>query len=511
MSAVANSAEQNFGDYYRVLAETAEDHIFVIAQDDTIEFVNTAAARQHGRAPEELVGRKRTDIFPSDVAERQGENLKQVFETGKPLYVEARTMYRGREVWLSTWLAPIADEKGGVKAVLGVSRDLTDRKRAEEELRNAQKLEALGRLAGGIAHDFNNNLTAILGYVDMMIEQVHTEAPIARDLGEVRRAAERSAGLVRRLLAFGRRQVLQPRSLDLQAIVDGVRPMLERLLGEHIRVDVRTGPGVQPVTADASELEQVIINLALNARDAMPSGGTLTITTENAVPTRDQRAPMGDGQFVVMRISDTGEGMSAHVRQHVFEPFFTTKPPGKGTGLGLSAVYGIVKQLNGFIWVDSEIGEGSTFHVYLPAAAEPVAPDPVDAGGSAVRITGTHQTILLVEDEDTVRRFVRRALHTNGFRVFEAATPEDALAFAAAQEHISLLLTDVVMPRMSGPELAHRLQGMRPGLQVLYMSGYPSSLVLPGLAIPPSVRLLSKPFTTLQLIERVQEALGVGT
>ena len=506
MSRVSSAADRNFGDYYRVLAETAEDHIFVIAQDDTIEFVNTAAARQHGRAPAELVGRRRTDIFPPEVAERQGEHLKQVFETGKPLYIEARTIYREREVWLSTWLAPIADGQGGVKAVLGVSRDLTDRKRAEEELRNAQKLEALGRLAGGIAHDFNNNLTAILGYVDMMIDQVRPEEPIAKDLGEVRRAAERSAGLVRRLLAFGRRQVLQPRSLDLQAIVASLRPMLERLLGAHIEVDVLTSPDLPPVTADASELEQVIINLALNARDAMPSGGTLTIRTESAAPD-DQQLPMGDGQFVLMRISDTGEGMSAHVRQHVFEPFFTTKPPGKGTGMGLSAVYGIIKQLNGFIWVESEVGQGSAFHVYLPAAAERAAPEPVDAGRTAVSLMGS-QTILLVEDEDTVRRFVRRALDTHGFRVLEASTPEDALAFAAGHEPISLLLTDVVMPRMSGPELAHRLQGTRPELPVLYMSGYPSSLVLAGRAMPPAARLLSKPFTTLQLIERVQEALG---
>ena len=413
-------------------------------------------------------------------------------------------MYREREVWLSTWLAPVADGQGRVKAVLGVSRDLTDRKRAEEELRNAQKLEALGRLAGGIAHDFNNNLTAILGYVDMMIEQVRPEEPIARDLGEVRRAAERSAWLVRRLLAFGRRQVLQPRSLDLQAIVAGVRPLLERLLGEHIRVDVVSTPGLQPVTADASELEQVIINLALNARDAMPNGGTLTIRTEIAVP-GDQQSPMGNGQYVLMRISDTGEGMSAHVRQHVFEPFFTTKPPGKGTGLGLSAVYGIIKQLNGFIWVESEIDQGSAFHVYLPTAAE--AAEPLDAGGRAVSLKGSQQTILLVEDEETVRRFVHRALHTHGFQVIEASTPEDALAFAAGHEHISLLLTDVVMPRMSGPELAHRLQGTRPELPVLYMSGYPS----PGRAMPPAVRLLLKPFTTMQLIERIQEVLGVQT
>jgi two-component system cell cycle sensor histidine kinase/response regulator CckA len=507
MARVPGGGEQHFGDYYRVLAETAEDHIFVIDRNDIIEFVNTAAARQHGRRPADLIGQKRTDIFPADVAERQGQNLKQVFDTAKPLYIEARTIYREREVWLSTWLAPVSGEHGGVRAVLGVSRDLTDRKRAEEDLRNAQNLEALGRLAGGIAHDFNNNLTAILGYVDMMIDRVGPEEPLASDLTEVRHAAERSAGLVRRLLAFGRRQVLQPRTLDLQAVVAGVRPMLERLLGEHIQLEVTSEPGLRAVTADGNELEQVIINLALNARDAMPQGGTLTIRVENAVPGPDRQPGMGAGEFVVMRIADTGVGMPPDVQRQIFDPFFTTKASDKGTGMGLSAVYGIIKQLQGFIWVDSEVGQGSTLHVYLPAAADEVAAVPRDPAPVAGP-TDLQQTILLVEDEDTVRRFVRRALETSGYQVLDAATPEDALAVAGTNEPIALLLTDVVMPRMSGPELAHRLRNARPDLPVLYMSGYPSSLVLPGGAMPASVRLLSKPFTTTQLIECVREALG---
>jgi two-component system, cell cycle sensor histidine kinase and response regulator CckA len=511
MARVPAPAEPNFSDYYRVLAENAEDHIFVISRDDTIEFVNTAAARQHRRVPSDLIGRKRTEIFPPEIAERQGQNLRQVFETGRPVYVEARTIYEDREVWLSTWLAPVADADGGVKAVLGVSRDLTERKRADEETRNAQKLEALGRLAGGIAHDFNNNLTAILGYVDMLIDRVDPREPIARDLNEVRRAAERSAGLVRRLLAFGRRQVLQTTTLDLHGVIRSIGPMLERLLGEHVRVDVLTTEGLLPITGDASELEQVIINLALNARDAMPSGGTLTIETSNTDPPQDQLSTMGSGPYVLMRISDTGEGMSPHVREHVFDPFFTTKAAGHGTGLGLSAVYGIIKQLNGFIWVESQPSSGSTFYVYLPAATG-------DAGGREA-ITATpaapesqqQHTILLVEDEETVRRFVRRALQTSGFRVLEATSPEDAVAIAERGEPITLLLTDVVMPRMSGPELARRLKASRPDLPVLYMSGYAANSVLAEGDVAPAVPLLAKPFTTSQLVARIYEALRAHT
>ena len=510
MSRVTDPAEQDFGDYYRVLAENAEDHIFVISRDDTIEFVNAAAARQHRRVPSDLMGRKRTEIFPPDVAERQGQNLRRVFETGRPVYVEARTMYGEREVWLSTWLAPVTDPDGHVKAVLGVSRDLTERKRAEDETRTAQKLEALGRLAGGIAHDFNNNLTAILGYVDLLIDRVDPRESIARDLTEVRRAAERSAGLVRRLLAFGRRQVLQTKPVDLHAVITTVAPMLERLLGEHVKVDVLGTPGVRAVNGDASELEQVIINLALNARDAMPGGGTLTIETANAEPSPDQRAAMGPGPYVLMRISDTGDGMSAQVRDQIFDPFFTTKPAGKGTGLGLSAVYGIIKQLNGFVWVDSEPGAGSTFYVYLPVATE-------EAGGTET-IAARHpsapsqaHTVLVVEDEETVRRFIKRALQSSGFSVLEAQSPDDALAIAARGEPITLLLTDVVMPRMSGPELARRLRAARPDLPVLYMSGYPSSVVMSESEASAAIPLLAKPFTTTQLVARIYHTLAAQT
>jgi PAS domain S-box-containing protein len=512
---VSTDHKIHFSDYYRVLAETAEDHIFVIDREDRIEYVNPAGARQHGSVPEQLIGRRRADLFPPDVVERQGRHLQQVFETGTPLYVEALNVYGEREVWLGTSLTPVRGADGSVRAVLGLSRDMTARRQAEDALRKseselarAQKLEALGRLAGGIAHDFNNNLTAILGYIDMMTEDIGENSPMTADLEEMRRSAERASALARRLLAFGRRQVFQPRTLDLNDVVSRLTPVVKRLLGEHIRLEVYPEPDLFCVTADPRELEQVIMNLALNARDAMPEGGTLTIQTSNAAESpvhQDSLAP--DGRYVSMRIRDTGSGMTPYVKQHVFEPFFTTKPVGQGTGLGLSAVYGIVKQLNGAIRVESEVGRGSTFEVHLPASQD----------RAALRLTPTNveeqayvpppATILLVEDEEAVRRFTKRVLERGGYRVLEAATPEEALSCVERGERLSLLLTDVVMPRISGGQLAERLKKIHPSLPVLFMSGYPSKLVMPDGSVDPSTPLISKPFTAAQLTEIVQRIL----
>ena len=504
---------------YRVLAETAQDHIFVIARDGRVEYVNRAGALQLNEVPERVIGRLRTEIFPPDVAERQGRSLQRVFDTGEPFYVEGRTMYLDREVWLGTWLTPVPDDTGFVRAVLGVSRDITERRRLQAELSNAQKLEAIGRLAGGIAHDFNNNLTAILGYVEMMLSRADVDEDTARDLREVDHAGQRAAGLVRRLLAFGRRQVLQPTNLNLNTLIESLRPMLERLIGASIVVEVRLGADPWLVSGDATEFEQIIMNLALNARDAMPAGGTLIIETANLDAAADAPLPsMSPGPHVVMTIRDTGTGMDASTKEHVFEPFFTTKPVGQGTGLGLSTVYGIVKQLNGSIWVDSEVGQGTTFHVYLPATAQSVEPagDLVKvavtgevAGEAATRpAVARRATVLLVEDEETVRRYVKAALELHGLEVVAAATPEDALSLGGpADAPIDLMLTDVVMPRMSGPELAERIRATRPGMAVLYMSGYPATLVQQGI-LDPSMHLISKPFKTADLLAAIDNMLG---
>ncbi len=494
---------------YRVLAETAQDHIFVIARGDRIEYVNRAAALQLRTVPERIIGRLRTEIFPPDVAERQGHGLTRVLQTGEPLYVEGRTMYLEREVWLGTWLTPIPGDDGQARAVLGVSRDITEQRRLQTELSNAQKLEAIGRLAGGIAHDFNNNLTAILGFVEMVLLRTDLPAEAAQDLKEVQHAGERAAGLVRRLLAFGRRQVLQPTNLNLNTLIDSLTPMLRRLIGDSVVIDVTLAREPWAVSGDVTEFEQIVMNLALNARDAMPSGGTLTIATTNLEASQNLRPTMTPGPYVQLTIRDTGTGMDARTKEHVFEPFFTTKPVGQGTGLGLSTVYGIVKQLNGSIWVDSEVGQGTAFHVYLPAAARDAANVEIEAAAEAAPHAAAQRraTVLLVEDEETVRRYAKAALELHGLSVLVAPTPEDAMTIAATTEApIALMLTDVVMPRMSGPELAARLRDTRPEMRVLYMSGYPATLVQQGL-LDPSMRLISKPFRTADLLAAIDELL----
>ena len=431
--------------------------------------------------------------------------------------MEALNVYGEREVWLGTSLTPIRDDDGSVRAVLGLSRDMTARKQAEDALRKseselarAQKLEALGRLAGGIAHDFNNNnnLTAILGYIDMMAEDIGEHSPMKADLEEMRRSAERASALARRLLAFGRRQVFQPRTLDLNDVVSGLTPVVKRLLGERIRLEVFPAPDLFCVTADPRELEQVILNLALNARDAMPDGGTLTIQTSNATesPEHDDSLAL-EGRYVSMQVRDTGGGMTPDVKQHAFEPFFTTKPVGQSSGLGLSAVYGIVAQLNGTIRIKSEVGRGSTFEIYLPASQDRPALRPAPANLEEQADARPPATILLVEDEEAVRRFTKRVLERDGYRVLEAATPEEALSYAQRGKRLSLLLTDVVMPRMTGGQLAVRLKKLHPNLPVLYMSGYRSKLVMPDGSVDPSTPLISKPFTAAQLTEIVQRIL----
>jgi signal transduction histidine kinase len=428
-----------------------------------------------------------------------GEHVRRALE-GEP--------YSGQidvdDLTFEAWSVPLRDERQQVTGATGVIVDITERRRLETELSNAQKMEAIGRLAGGIAHDFNNNLTAIIGYVDMILGQIGDDKPISHDLKEVERAAERSAGLVRRLLAFGRRQIVQPRDLDLNAVVDGLKPMLERLIGESIQVIVALDPDLRSIVGDAGQVEQVVMNLALNARDAMPAGGTLVIATKNATD-RDRLPASVKGPQVLMTLRDTGIGMDAGTKQHLFEPFFTTKPVGSGTGLGLSTVYGIVKQLGGFIAVDSEVGKGTTFRIFLPASGR--APEIVQVEKTGPAIVG-RETILLVEDEDAVRRFAKQALERHGYNVIEAALPEQALTLAQAPDvEIAMLVTDVVMPQLSGPELVERLAKTRPELPVLYMSGYPASMVMQGVQPDMTIRVLPKPFTTSQLMATVRDVL----
>ncbi len=384
-------------------------------------------------------------------------------------------------------------------------------RQSEEQLRQSQKLEAIGRLAGGVAHDFNNLLTIILSYLQLLREDVPAESPMLADIKHIEVAARRAGTLTHQLLAFSRKQVLQPKVLDLPAVVAGVQPMLARLVGEDIELRALPPGEVARVRADPGQIEQVLLNLVANARDAMPSGGTITIETRDVAGMDDVEARrplegMRSGPWVLMAVRDTGTGMDEATKQRIFEPFFTTKAPGKGTGLGLAMVYGIVKQSGGFIWVDSAPGEGTVFRVYLPPVEEELTA--TEERPANVPVPRGTETVLLVEDEKPVRELAERCLRPLGYSVLTANNGLDALALADRHAGtIHLLLTDVVMPQLSGPQIADRMRVRRPELRVLYVSGYPQDAIARHGVLAPGIELLQKPFVPDDLARRVRLVL----
>jgi nitrogen-specific signal transduction histidine kinase/CheY-like chemotaxis protein len=394
----------------------------------------------------------------------------------------------------------------------GVAREVTDRKRLEEQLRQAQKMEAVGQLAGGVAHDFNNLLGVITGYGELLARDLGPDHPARRRVEQIRKAADRAVGLTRQLLAFSRKQVLEPKVLDLSAVVADLESMLRRLIGENVHIVTVFGQGLGRVKADPGQIEQVIVNLAVNARDAMPGGGKLIIETadveidESYVRNHRYVEP---GPFVMLAVSDTGQGMDPDILSRVFEPFFTTKEEGRGTGLGLSTVYGIVKQSGGHITVYSEPGRGTTFKVYLPRVGEKAA-EIVATAPPAPPPSGS-ETVLLVEDADGLRVMIRELLEGGGYTVLEASNPGDALK--RAEEHrgpLHVVLTDVIMPGMSGPDLAARLEAMRPGLRLVYMSGYTDEAIGHHGMLDGGTHFLQKPFTSDALLHKIRQVLDQG-
>ena len=382
----------------------------------------------------------------------------------------------------------------------------------EDQLRQAQKMEAIGRLAGGVAHDFNNLLTAIIGYTEVIVDRETTDDATLRDVDEIRKAADRAASLTRQLLAFGRKQFLHPVVLDLNETVTGLLQMLPRVIGENMQTLPRLAPDLARVTADPSQMEQVLVNLVLNARDAMPMGGTITIETANVDLTPAtidaEGLSLEPGSYVALAVSDTGTGMDQTTRARAFEPFFTTKPKGKGTGLGLATVYGIVDQTGGAITIRTAVGHGTSVCIYLPAIAAPVDRRLVDPPSTK---TFGSESILVVEDNDAVRELALLALRQRGYQVLEAASAEQALELIAGGARPQLLLTDVVMPGISGPNLAARLLQQNPRLRVLYMSGYSEDAAAAHGTFWGGVPLLQKPFTSAQLAERVRLVLDTAT
>jgi PAS domain S-box-containing protein len=416
---------------------------------------------------------------------------------------------KGTRRWMETHAVPLRNQDDEVLAALSITRDITEQRRLGEELRQAQKMEAVGRLAGGIAHDFNNLLTVINGYGELMLSDLRPDHPLRPALEEIHRAGERAAELTRRLLAFSRKQMLQPKVLDLNQVVADTEQMLRRLIGEDIAIEMRLDPEIGRVKVDPGQLSQVIVNLAVNARDAMPEGGRLTLETGNAflnsAYTRENPG-VAPGAYARLTIRDTGTGMGPEVLDHIFEPFFTTKGPGKGTGLGLPMVYGTIKQSGGHIEVETAPGRGTTFHIYLPLHREASAAGAPEDGSSD--LPRGAETVLVVEDEEGVRDFARRVLERCGYRVLEAASGAEALGIAAGHPGtIDLLATDVVMPGANGRVLAEQLSGVRPDLKVLYISGYADEEVLRRGVAEAGAAFLPKPFTPAALASKVREVL----
>ncbi|GAB4362236.1 MAG: hypothetical protein Kow00128_01810 [Deltaproteobacteria bacterium] len=460
----------------------------------------------------------RTLVHPGDL-EWLREVFRQAVREGKRiLQVEYRILHRDGSVrWVADRRQIFYDEAGEFSYVDGLLLDITERKameeallRSEEKFRQSQKMEAIGRLAGGIAHDFNNLLTAIRGYSDLLLQAMGEGDPHRREVAEIRKAGERAASLTQQLLAFSRKQILEPKVLDLNGIVADMERMLRRMIGEDVDLVTVLRPGLWAVKADPGQIEQVILNLAVNARDAMPEGGTLSIETVNR---RVDRAGTGEcpdaepGEYVMLAVGDTGHGMDEQTLSRIFEPFFTTKEKGKGTGLGLATVYGIVKQSGGFIYPESRPGEGTVFRIYLPRCMEIPAP-PADREPKRGETPRGKETILLVEDDEVVRTLAEAILAGSGYTVLCAPDGRDGVEAAERHEGpIHLLLTDVVMPKMGGRDLAKEIASRRAGLKVLFMTGYAADAFLEERNLPPGSKILRKPFRVDGLLRKVREIL----
>jgi two-component system, cell cycle sensor histidine kinase and response regulator CckA len=469
--------------------------------------VNAAAVSLYGYTREEFRGMELADIQGEEDARRFVEEVNSPMRPASSVW-RHRTK-NGRLLEVETAVHSI--QYGGRDAGFAVLVDVTGRRLLEEQLRQSQKMEAVGMLAGGVAHDFNNLLTIITGYSQLILNNIGPSDPNRHSAEQIMKAGERAAALTKQLLAFSRRQALQPRILDLNTLVASLTGMLRRLIGEDIDLRLALGPELGRVSADPGQVEQVLMNLVVNSRDAMPKGGTLTIETQNIVLDEKYAAShlnVKAGPHVLLAVSDTGYGMDEETRARLFEPFFTTKAVGKGTGLGLSTVFGIIRQSGGTVEVYSEPTRGTSVKVYLPRIDQPVSIEAVEAGR---RIRRGTETILLVEDEEMVRNLVRETLEREGYRLLDAADPMEARRIADNfKSPIQLLITDVVMPKVSGRELAAQLLKRRPTLKVLYMSGYTDNAIVNSALLEKEVAFLQKPFTPAALAQKVRDVLEDG-
>ncbi len=493
--------------------EQASESVIITDPRGVIQYVNPGFTRLSGYSREESLGQTPRLLRSGRHGPEFYEALWRTISSGS--LWEGRLTDKKKDGTLfesDLTITPVKDLDGRIINYVAVSRDITALSAMEEQVRRAQKMQAVGLLAGGIAHDFNNVLTTIVGYNYFILEGLETGHPLRSFSLEIRRSAELAGSLTHQLLALGRHQVLQPQVMDANSVILSLGRMLRRLVGENIEVELDTHPALWPIRMDSGQLEQVVLNLVINARDAMPNGGHLSLATKNITAHEDHRCDpaivLPPGQYVCLAVSDTGSGIDDSVRAHLFEPFFTTKGPGRGTGLGLATIMGIVKQYGGHIAVQSARGRGTAFRVYLPRVAGGV--QAMVPGTVSKAAKGGHETILIVEDNDALRAIIRKALREKGYRVFSARSSQDALALCGRlKERIDLLLADVVLPDLDGPELAKRLLEHRPGLKVAFMSGYPAGMAGQISQLQDAAHI-DKPFSPEQLLGFVRRALDAA-
>ncbi len=486
---------------YRTLFEQASNAIFLESEKHQIMDANKAASDLFGYTHTEFLALKATQLY-------QKYDFQEIVTRSGKTPLEITALHKtGRQLAIDITIAPLMTENG--KLFLSIVRDISEKKLLERQLYQSQKMEAIGRLAGGVAHDFNNLLTVIRGYSELIQIQVEEQDPTFHRIKQIDQACERAESLTRQLLAFSRRQILQPKIVNLNDLIHEMEKMFSRIIGEDVALTTHLNPKLGHVEADPGQIEQVILNLVVNARDAMPSGGSILIETDNVLLDRSARRKhpeIREGDYVRLSITDTGVGIDKETQAHIFEPFFTTKREGEGTGLGLATVYGIIKQSNGFIWVYSEPGHGTTFKVYIPHSTSDTIPD-TKLGKEQLALIGT-ETILVVEDEIDVRQLVCETLEMMNYNVIEASNGLDALQIVKNDhKKINLVLTDVVMPEMSGKELVDEIKKIQHNMKVLYMSGYTENTIVHKGVLEAGTNFLQKPFTPAALIKKIREVL----
>jgi PAS domain S-box-containing protein len=491
---------------WRITFDSTRDMILMLDRDFRIVRLNRAAAEFMNLPFEKLIGQYFFRVFsPSDI-NRNDHPLSRTFGSGR--HEMAEIHLKSRDIWVQALVDPVKDEKGNVTGAVHIIRDITEQKNLHSQLLHAQKMESIGRLAGGIAHDFNNLLSAIMGYTELSLLKLPENSPVKNYLTLVREGSEKAAALTQRLLAFSRKQLLQIRPVDLNAVIEGMMKMVSRILREDIILELNLSPASDLVMADPVQIEQIIMNLVVNARDAMPDGGRLTISTsgmqiDNSFIIRHEHAI--PGPYVLLAVSDTGIGMSRQIQERIFEPFFTTKGMGEGTGLGLATVYGIVKQHNGYIYVYSEEGKGTTFKIYLPVS-EKGAEETLEQ--EQPQMTGGTETILVVDDDNFIRSLIKDIFSTLGYNLLFACDGEDALRVAEKTEGtIDLLLTDIIMPNMNGRLLAEHFRREYPGTKIIFMSGYTEETLSRQADLELGDLLIQKPISPSLLASSIREVL----